>query len=58
MRDHRYDMTEEERAAHERELRNITAPMRRSGPRFQATPNRAARRIKRKQQAASRRRNR
>ena len=58
MRDHRHEMTEEERLAFERELRNITAPMRRNGPEFRATPNRAARRAKRKQQQASRRKNR
>jgi hypothetical protein len=41
-----------------RPRQDITPTMRRNGPKFQPTPDRARRRAKRKQQAASRRTNR
>lgn len=58
MRDHRNEMTEAEREAMERELRDITRSMHQHGPKFQPTPNRAKRRAAAKRAKQSRRRNR
>jgi hypothetical protein len=58
VRDHTPDMTPEEREANRRMLTDITDAMRSDGPKIITTPQRAAKRSRRKQAKESRRRNR